>query len=485
MNRCSVCSTDADGRYCSRPILAVVPDGKCDYLFLGAGPGEMEAKTNEPYTGLAGDELTGLYLPLASLKREHVAIGNATLCWDGTDRTPPVKRVLGCAREHLASLLERVQPVVVVLMGGVTQSLCDKRIWLDVHHGIPQYTTLLDGMWEGWIWPTYEPALGMRDTRMMTPLMEDFKRLGEWMRGEWTPPTSDEIELDYRTETVYIPHYPTICAIDTERHGDEMWSLQMSSIEGKAEMLRHPITSLRYCLNDHLEHTEVALHNAPQDLDALDKMGVHVERFRDTMQEAYQLCYLPQGLKALVYRLFGHEMKSWEDVVWPASVAKVKEWLESGIALAATQQNVTVTSLKMGKCRSCGKRNKWEPCNVCGGVIDFNKIEYSPSALESILVHILRHTAETEDNEKPYDPWKMLPKMRRDGLRGKVVGEKEWERLIGEVGEMPVLGIGNVSEDEAVAYACADADYTLRLARKLEELRNDKRWEVDEADWDD
>ena len=43
-------------------------------------------------------------------------------------------------------------------------------------------------------------------------------------------------------------------------------------------------------------------------------------RYRDTMQEAFHLGNLPQGLKALTYRLFRHTMTSYEETVRPASI---------------------------------------------------------------------------------------------------------------------------------------------------------------------
>ena len=105
--------------------------------------------------------------------------------------------------------------------------------------------------------------------------------------------------------------------------------------------------------------------------------------------------------------------------------------------------------------------------------------------MSAILSHILRYTAQTEENEKPYNPWKKLPEMELDGLRGKVAAKAEWDRLMEEVGEMPVLGIGNCEDEEAVRYAISDADWELQLAMKLTELRKGKRWEVDRQDYDE
>lgn len=199
-DRCAACP-HTNTRPC-RKVEAVGPtQARC--LFLGAGPSKVEDRTGIPYSGLAGDELTDTYLAVAGLHRADVVIGNATLCWDGTDRTPSDARVAACAAHHLPALLDRVRPEVVVLMGGATNKIADvrvsslDRIRLDTHHGTPQWGTLPGG-WTGWIWPMFEPALGMRETARMTQLLTDFKHLGQWLKSEWFPPAADLAQKDYR-----------------------------------------------------------------------------------------------------------------------------------------------------------------------------------------------------------------------------------------------------------------------------------------------
>jgi uracil-DNA glycosylase family 4 len=507
MDRCSLCPTDTNGQPCSRIVSCSGPSGRCDFLFLGAGPDKTEIRTGVPYSGLAGEEFNTLYLPLANLRRDQVAVSNATLCWDGTARIPSAKRLAACASHHLPELLDRFRPLVVVLMGGAVQTLCDKRIRLDLHHGIPQYTTLLNGSWQGWVWPSYEPALGMRDTRMMTQIMDDFRRLGDWLSGDWQPPSQPDYATDYAiAHTASDVECYIRCAIDaprghdgrwtpgcdTERHGGEVWSLQWSVRPHTGRLIRAGNKEAVEAFNHYLAQyrPEMSWHNAPQDLDAAERMRIDLSLargHRDTMQEAFQLCTLPQGLKALVYRLFGVEMRSWEDTVWPASIAAMTAWLERGIEIEAQRPGVELTELTMGKCIVCGKRNKRAVCSVCGSTVNFVKREEFPNNVESILRHILRYAigTGTGEKEKPYNPWKKLPEMMTEGLRGKVARPADWERLKEEAGEMPVLGIGNCDLEEAVQYAAGDADWELQLAGKLSELRKGKRWEVDIQDYDE
>ena len=219
-------------------------------------------------------------------------------------------------------------------------------------------------------------------------------------------------------------------------------------------------------------------------------MGVDlslIRGHRDTQQEAYQLCSLPQGLKALVYRLFGATMTSWEDLVWTASVDAWVSWCEDAMMLAATKPDVEVTELKRGKCVACGHQHSKGPCKHDGCTetkVTYQKVEYKPSAMESILRHLHRYTVQTRDDEEPYNPWKEFPQKKVEGLRGRTVSVDEWAWMLDEVGCAPELGIGNCELKEAVRYGCADADWTGRVATELAKLRTDKKWKIDEADHD-
>jgi len=489
------------------------------FLFIGPGPFKSENKTGVPYSGLAGEELTNLYLPLAGLHRHHVHIAYASVCYDGQDKAPHDTRVKTCGEMHLPRLINRVKPEVVVLMGGtVCRNLADFKIRLDTHHGRPFYGSILSGAWTGWVWPSYEPGLGIKDTGRMTQLMEDFTHLGEWDRGEWIAPGTEteintEVSKDYGLcrDRSDVYHYCRLAAgrtiqaaVDTERHGERSWSLQFSHTPPTGRLLLAPGAvyrggsagpSAQSALDEFQRwvietQAEFGLHFAGQDLDALERMGVWPASFRDTMQEAYHQCSLPQGLKPLAYRLLGVTMRSWEDVVWPASVRAAVEWIEDALALAGTGlQNVEVEQMKRGKCADCGHLHSRGPCkrDNCGCVstrMTFKKVTYTPSVTAQILKHVLTYTARTEESEKPYDPWKKLPEMRAEGLRGKKPEEWEWEYLESELGPMPILGIGNCELDEAVQYGCSDADHTLQVEKELEKRRGDDRWRVDEYDWD-
>ncbi len=178
-------------------------------------------------------------------------------------------------------------------------------------------------------------------------------------------------------------------------------------------------------------------------------------------------------------------MRSWIDVVWPASVGAVSSWMEDALSLAETGlQDVEVTYLKIALCRGCGKRGKAETCVVCGEKREFVRTEYKPGAAQQVLRHVLNHTALTAEDDKPYDPWKALARFKAEGLRGKRAEDWEWAHLEQELGPMPILGIGNADLRDAVEYGCGDADQTGQVAAELVRLRGDKRWEIPQEDWD-
>ena len=559
-SRCPTATSTSSYPYTLGPYVFGTGPSPSRLLFLGAGPGKTESETLRAYSGLAGKELDHTYLSMAGLYREEVHIDNLTKCWDGTDRTPPDKRVQSCARHHLPTLLASVRPEVVVLMGGAAVRTIDplphgQRVRLEMHHGMPVRGSILGGLWDGWIWPSYEPALGMRETTRMTALLEDFRRLGQWVRGEWEPPAgwqessespelSDSLEsskssessksakslksLDYRLVSdtdesareferylyygantgidnadpdMYWLRRP---GVDTESHAGTPWSVQISVGIHAARVVKasnkRGLEAVRRWGDNALRNglsLEYVLHNANGDLDTLDRMGIHPGQhfsgYRDTMQEAFQLCSLPQGLKPLVYRLLGVTMRSWEDVVWPASVQAVERWLESAQLLAERELvDVEIGAYVRGKCPVCGHQHTKGVCkrDGCGCEESFDENTWKekrmavPSTLAAILKHIRRYTVETKDADKPYNPWNALKRMRVEGLRGKRAEEWEWVMVESEVGQVPLLGIGNCTDEEAIRYAADDAARTGEVAVALEKMRGGERWRVDPGDID-
>jgi hypothetical protein len=278
-------------------------------------------------------------------------------------------------------------------------------------------------------------------------------------------------------------------AVDTERHGPAPWSVQWSIYPGTGRMIlaedKAALDELSMYLHDH----EIILHNEPQDLDMLERMGVRCGSSQDTMQCAFHLCSVPQDLKSLSYQLTGVEMKSWREVVWPASISAIVTWMKAAIELAHDNlDNTVITHLKRGKCADCGHQHSTGKCKHDGCTstrVTHSKIEYEWSVSEAILSHIVTYTTKPqEDEDKPYNPWDKLGEMKVEGLRGKKAEGWEWEYLELELGPMPILGIGNCDLAEAVDYGCGDADMTGQVATVMAEMRQGKEWRIDPGDYD-
>jgi hypothetical protein len=349
-------------------------------------------------------------------------------------------------------------------MGATACSLIPK-IELDKDHGYPIWVEDSDegsreflGGWEGWVVPMYHPAAGLHDTGMMIPLLDDFERLGKWLRGKWWPPKPDEgLVLDYKvveekdeiTEDLILPDTPyEYLPADTENDSNRPWSLQYSIRPGHGRLIRANRKDLIGHFRECIEGWQgLELHHAAHDLEVLESMGIRGVGFSDTMQAAYQIGNLPQGLKALAWRLLGVRMRSWEDVVLPHSRFRMIDWL-------ITEWN-----------ESMDKRERVE--------IQLKtklKISYRVLKEEKDLKRILSHS-----HKPDYDLW-----------------EKVNEAGLAKEG-MPRVSIANVPAEEAMFYACQDADLTGRLGTALKGIREgltgEKNvvggdWQVGEEDWD-
>ena len=419
-------------------------------LCIGERPGGTENHTGIPFSGKTGEEFDGLYLPLAGLARNQVRVCNTVMCGADNNKKPGVKEIAMCAPDHLRWELEHTKPEIVVLMGATACSLV-KGIDLKMHHGISRWGYLFG--WEGIIIPMYHPSLGLHESRWMKILIDDwtnFGKLSHYKKGI--------VELhDYKIATantlrdINIKAGYKLIAIDTESHSGSPWSIQFSSSEGTGYLVR---TNDREAL-PHLQRlvqgaATVVFHNAAYDLEQLRKLGIHVTNFRDTMQEAFHLGNQPQGLKALAYRLFRHNMRSYEDTVRPASVRKLEEWMLEAYDISS--RDLVVVDLQELKTKT--------------------KEVVKPGNLTSLLKRLIHHT----DEQSEYDPWKRLDEYWRDNHR-------DASHIEARIGPYPRLGIANCMMDEAVEYAVGDADWTLRVAGKLEEIRKGA-FQIHECDKD-
>ena len=436
----------------------------CRICCIAEAPGKVEEHTLIPLTGPTGMEFNDTYLPLAGLKRDRVYVTNTVKHCSTINRKPTAADIEMCLRCCLKVELNEVRPDIIILMGATACSLVPE-VDLEVEHGIPRIGTILN--WSGWIVPMYHPALGLHETSKMGMLLDDWAGLKRWLKdpSQWGWAVNilphryyNLIDADY---CVLDPHPYSderFMAIDTETHGNAPYSIQFSDLVGSARMvlLSDPVVS-RWAvefINRSIYHgTELVFHNAPADLDLVMSLGIQGFLWRDTMQEAYHLG-LPQGLKALSYRLLGRKRKSWEETVTPASKDVLRQWITDAIIQA--QERMTVAIPRYSK-----KTNKKL------------KPEIKKSECEKVLTSILGHV----ERNAEYDPWKKLVE-RTEEIGG-------LETLSGLFGPVPIKGIAHCTLQDQIEYGCSDADDTLAVALELERLRADKVGVVQEEDWDE
>ena len=149
-------------------------------------------------------------------------------------------------------------------------------------------------------------------------------------------------------------------------------------------------------------------------------------------------------------------MRSWEDVVLLASKQALRQWLEN---------------VRANVCPSLEDRVRVQLKTKV-------RIDSKDSSLASVMKQVLRYIDTQE-----YDPWDALYRFRHDGLRGKKAEAWEWEYAALTAGEIPILGIGNCTQEEAVQYACGDADMTGQVHTALL-ARRDGLFQIQEGDRD-
>ncbi len=416
-----------------------------EVMFIGEKPGQTEDYQGRVFAGDTGKELDGLYLDRAGLKRADVYITNAVKCrLGGNNNKPTDAQIAACSSHHLPDEIDACHPATIVLLGATACSLVGD-ISLEREHGIPRPASLFD--WSGWVVPMFHPAAALHETSKMIPLLDDFDRLRLWLRGKWKPPV-DDIPTDYRVvesqlDLFRIFHFGCsyrFIPVDTESDGDRPWSMQFSTHPGNGYLIHAHRADLIAYFNQLTSGDGLLLHNAVYDLRVLTQLEVATDRpIRDTMQEAYHLGNLPQGLKSLAYRLLGVRMRDYEDVVMPPSRAKMVAWLTSAWDEEFLHREKVEIQLKTKV-----------------------KYVYRPTAHERGLRRILSHA-----HKPSYDVWEKA----------------------GELGlaQYPTPSIAHVPIDEAIIYACQDADLTGRLGSILEGERARivrQEWAIEEGDED-
>lgn len=445
----------------------IPPDGPtpCRVMLMGECPAREETKQHRNFSGQAGREFDFHYLPLAGLLRGEVYTTNACRSARPNFDNPTNREARQCSEFHLPQELRHCQPEVIVLMGGVACSLADTHIDLDTDHGLPQRNSLLGGLWEGTVFPTFHPAAGLHEGQMILQLRQDFASLGAHLKGGLVLPHDNHQNPECR---LLRGHHEVAEALarynqprDTGWLLGEPWCLEVA-IDTESVSLKGAPWCLSFALDpDHgyvvladdqegvagfarwvkTARPIVLLHHSLHDIPVLGDMGVEVARWRDTMVDAYHLADIPQGLKALGWRLLGVRMKSFEDTCLPHSLPVAMEYL-------ATANEILRSSLTFQHQLKSGPRKGQQEERVLPGA-----------------------------DKLAVGTWRKVQKaLREDGAdlwqRWKGWHDHDRQLLVSLMGkELPFPSIVHVPLAEAVGYAALDAIVTLRVHHVLRRRR--------------
>lgn len=406
-------------------------------LFLGQNPGEEEDERGAPFVGKAGRQLDAL-LTQCGLDRGLVYITNVVKCRTRNNAPPKPFQVEACAK-WLNAELSLVQPHIIVAMGAfaIRSVLGGSSDTVEHLHGRPIEK---DGRI---ILPCYHPAAGMHDTSTLRYLYEDFQVLQGLLRGKSA--------ADYAVRDEYPnPEYRVLgmsdlsfgvfdqVAVDVEtvKQGSRLWSVQGSVSPGYGFFV--PVENGNHSSRvDCSNWGRVVVHNYLHDVRYL---VIPDNNFVDTMTMAY-LLGLPQGLKELASRLCGMNMKSYRDVVRPGqrkisldyfTEASKREWPDPPDI----------------------EETKWD--NGQGKVITRIK---KPWHISRKIAKLMSDVAGNSDVD-PYERWGSIPGVERSCV----------ERVLGV---MPESSLADIPTEDAVYYACRDADATLRVYLRMRRLIHD------------
>lgn len=447
------------------PVPAVGPRG--GILIIAEAPGSVERDKGIPFVGKTGEELTNQYLPLAGLSRSEVRICNTVNCYPPgngkLDSKKPKDRELikSCAEFHLYKEIEACNPTTIVSMGAVIGSLIPG-LDLDVQWAFP-FIWDVPGVGEYNLFPTFHPALGLHSPKEILRLRNCFIRLRKHLRGQLQLPQDKYPNPDYSVVTTvesldeyFQQHTDTVVttgqnmALDTEiTRKREPYCLTFSIKPGTARLILATDKEILDRFSEWIAFWEglFILHNRPFDRPILMQMGIHLppHKIIDSMQEAWHLGNLQQGLKTLAYRQLGVEMQSFDDLVTPHSTSRCLAYLAQGLQVDWPKPPTTTVIDPKGEWR-----------------------EYKAHSFRTKLKGFFTALGKTPDKDI-FEHW-----------------DKNWaedhELIQNKLGPWPGKDIQHCPMEDILPYASADADMTLRLwpimdkASKLVRKRPQESW---------
>lgn len=170
----------------SNRYFPVIGEGSHDahIVFVGEAPGEQEAKTARPFCGRSGKFLDEM-LESIKLDRQKVYIANLVKDRPEDNRDPTPEEIAFYA-PFLDTQLEIIKPRVVVMLGRHSMNYLFKRAGIE--NELQPISKIHGQLFEGdfgygrvKLLPLYHPAVALYNPNMRVVLLEDFKKLQQFI----------------------------------------------------------------------------------------------------------------------------------------------------------------------------------------------------------------------------------------------------------------------------------------------------------------
>lgn len=401
-------------------------------------PTVEDDKRRIPLSGKAGQELAEHYLAIAGLTRAKVHITSAVKCLpDSTNgkldlgREKDLNLLYSCTEHNLYREIREVKPQILVPMGPLACHAIDPEINLELHHGIPLQTS-----W-GTTFPMYSPGGGIHEPKKMLQIRTDWLRFAAYRKGKLRVaadpyPNPDYQQCDARGVREYLggcEGLPLACDTETYRSRNP-FCITFSTAPGTGRLISADDSATLAELQKHLDRwqAEILWHNWLFDYPITRAMGLTFPRRRivDTMVRVFHLGNIPQGLKALAFRELGMTMQDFDDLVTPHSRELVLDYYHMAQNFTWPKPDEQVIRDKNGSLKL-----------------------YKPQGFNTKLKRFFTDLTKNQSKDV-FDMW-----------------EKNWTELHEQVeeklGPWPGKCISYVPFEDALYYACRDADALIRL----------------------
>jgi DNA polymerase len=144
-------------------------DINAEIIFIGEAPGANEDATGRPFVGRAGKLLERL-LAKIGYKRDQVWIGNIIKHRPPSNRDPMPDEIRSCV-PYLNLQLKTLDPILIVTLGRFAMNFFYPEGKISRDRGRLIKTK------EYYVYPVYHPAAGLRSSKLLNDLKEDFLKI--------------------------------------------------------------------------------------------------------------------------------------------------------------------------------------------------------------------------------------------------------------------------------------------------------------------